>query len=52
MQVSNFFMKALESKESQSNNQNKQIILLVFLNEMGLAERASKIPLKVILVFL
>ena len=42
------FQKAISSKESQSNNKENKIIPLVFFDEMGLAERSSNNPLKVI----
>ena len=43
--ITQVFMKALSS---QSNNKDKKIIPLVFFDEMGLAERSSNNPLKVI----
>ena len=43
--IKQVFMKALSSQE---NNKDKQIIPLVFFDEMGLAERSSNNPLKVI----
>ena len=43
--IKQVFMKALTS---QTKNKNKKIIPLVFFDEMGLAERSSNNPLKVI----
>ena len=45
--IKQVFLKALALKESQESNEEKDIIPLVFFDEMGLAERSSNNPLKV-----
>ena len=42
--IEKIFTKAMKAKE---NNKNKNIISLVFFDEMGLAERSSNNPLKI-----
>ena len=43
--IEKVFQKAMKA---QANNKNKNIITLVFFDEMGLAERSSNNPLKII----
>ena len=45
--IKQVFLKALNSQMKNINNKNKKIIPLVFFDEMGLAERSTNNPLKV-----